>query len=120
MNVKNTALEEVLTKYQKTKRLAEEDLSGWDHRTVNGKISAKRAAQDELAKVEQQYTDLLKSQTSVVCVYGGTQDSQKEFIKHVDSLGNVPVYNTSAMYSLLSLSVDANLSKSREITAIRL
>ena|ERR1700677_2023473 len=117
MNTKNRTLDAVVKEYDLTKTIVNEDLSGWDYRTVNGKLTAQRQAADELVKIRQQYNALLKSVTSIVFVYGGSADRRQEFTNHVEFLNNVPVYNTDSLYARLASSTEANLGKNREINA---
>jgi hypothetical protein len=113
MNVKDTVLDELVKNHEIQSKLANEDLSGWDVRTLNSKITGKRIAADEAKKVELEYKKQVTSRSGTVFVYGGTTEVLNKFLEAVKEL-NVPTYNTDYVYVRLAKPVEANIGNRRE------
>jgi hypothetical protein len=116
MNVKDIVLDELVKSFELQNKLANEDLSGWDKRTLNGKITAKRIAKDEVGKIELQYYKELISRSAPVFIYGTNPESIIKFTSVCKEF-NVPVYNTNTLYDRLAVPVEANLGNRREFNS---
>lgn len=116
MNVKDIVLDELVKNWELQDGLANEDLSGWDKRTLNGKITAKRIAQDEVKKTELQYYKELTSRSAPVFIYGANVENTVKFTNICKEF-NVPVYSTNTLYSRLSRPVEINLGNRREFNS---
>jgi hypothetical protein len=116
MNVKDTLLDELIKNHEMQNKLAHEDLSGWDPRTINSKITSKRIAADEAKKLESEYKKQVTSRSGVVFVYNGTSESLKAFRKFCKEL-NLTHYDTSSLYTRLAKPVEANLGNRREFNS---
>lgn len=115
MNIKDVVLDDLVKGFELQTKLANEDLSGWDKRTLNGKITAKRAAADAAAILKAEYNHQLACRSGTLFVYG-KNGIPKEFYAACKEF-NVPVYTTDLLYNRLSEPVERNLGNRREFNA---
>lgn len=81
LNEENPRLKEMMERYAEAEKTVNEDLSGWDPRTLPGKILYKREAEDTVKQIKDSYKGLVRNSFVKVFVDGAKAQDFKKYIE---------------------------------------
>lgn len=117
MNEIKQKLSKLLSEIEQSQRFADEDLSGWDPRTVGGAMIRKREAQEKLKQLKAAYSEAISGTFFKVFVSG---PRAAEFAKATDAQAAI-VVDCSELYSKFADSVEPTLDRNqRQFTATQI
>lgn len=117
INQVNPRLKEMMEKYEEAQKIVNEDLSGWDPRTLPGKVLSKREAEDTSKQFKDSYKNLVVNSFVKVFV-GGSRAA--EFQKYIHDNNGLSV-NGYSFYESFAKSVEPSLDpKERNFTGTQI
>lgn len=107
----NQHLTEILNQLSEHLAIVNQDISGWDPRTLSGKVLQKRQAEDEVASLTKAYKNLVGNHVMKVFLKGPRAAAFAEFAAKNGQI----VADGSELYTILAKEVDATMDRNLRV-----
>lgn len=108
-------IKELLEAIAADEAIVNEDLAGWDSRTVIGKHMGQRMAADRLTGLKEQYRKVI-STSALAILPSGTPEQQAEFANLAETEADTVTVDASEMYMVIAKNVYPSVGRDQLFT----
>ena len=111
--------EQLMQQYAKFHKVASEDLTGWDWRTLPGKQMQQREAQDALPAILSQYSAYV-AKAAIPIFIQGAPDTSRQFAEVAEAEADTITLPVDGLYREIAAQVEPSMGDRRNFTASQL